>query len=358
MRIAFASVTFALLATTAQAQALGEPKFLGQFVLPTGLKVDGVAFGGISGLDYDAENDVYYAISDDRAQNGPARFYELKLAIDEEGVHGVDVVATHTLLDLEGKPFAEKDIDPEAIRYDATRKSIFWSSEGDLDGKPAIYEADMTGKAVRAFAVPETYMPNKDGTSGVRGNLAFESLAISADGKMLYAGTENGLAQDGGKATLEEGSFSRIIGFDIESGEPVHEYVYMTNPIHAKATAEPSYNDNGLSDFMSLGDAQLLTVERSFGSGIGNQISLYVTDFSAATDVNGIFTISDAEFGAAEKELWLKIAEGDNGVDIDNIEAVTFGPQLGGKRTLVLASDNNFNPIGQFTQFVVYTLGE
>jgi hypothetical protein len=43
----------------------------------------------------------------------------------------------------------------------------------------------------------------------------------------------------------------------------------------------------------------------------------------------------------------------DLGIPIDNIEGMTFGPSLpDGRQTLVIVSDNNFNP-GQFTQFVV-----
>jgi hypothetical protein len=43
----------------------------------------------------------------------------------------------------------------------------------------------------------------------------------------------------------------------------------------------------------------------------------------------------------------------DLGIPIDNIEGMTFGPPLpDGRQTLVIVSDNNFNP-GQFTQFIV-----
>jgi hypothetical protein len=36
---------------------------------------------------------------------------------------------------------------------------------------------------------------------------------------------------------------------------------------------------------------------------------------------------------------------------LDNVEGITLGPLVDGKRTLILASDNNFNP-AQFTQFI------
>jgi hypothetical protein len=57
------------------------------------------------------------------------------------------------------------------------------------------------------------------------------------------------------------------------------------------------------------------------------------------------------------KEAVLRLGEGDFGLDIDNIESVTWGPIIGGRKTVVIASDNNFNP-EQFTQFVMFQLDE
>ena len=86
----------------AENPTIGKATLLGQIVLPTGLKIGGVEFGGISGLDYDAATDLFYAISDDRSQKAPARFYTLKLAISESGVQGIDIVSTTRLLDAQG----------------------------------------------------------------------------------------------------------------------------------------------------------------------------------------------------------------------------------------------------------------
>lgn len=342
---------------SAHAQDTGPLKatLLGQVVLPTGLKIAGTEFGGISGLDYDAASELFYAISDDRSERAPARLYTLKLAIDDKGVHGVDIVSSNALRDAEGAVFAKKDVDPEAIRFDASANRIFWSSEGDAGGKPAIYEAKPDGSHIRSFAIPQAYLPNADKTSGVRGNLSFESLAISLDGKTLWAGTENALAQDGEKARLEAGSPSRITGFDIASGAVTAEYVYENGPIFAKATHDPFYNDNGLSELLFFGPGELLTVERSFALGIGNQINFYLANFAGATDVKGLASIKDVTATPLTKRKVLTIGEGDFGLDIDNIESVTWGPEVDGKRTLVIASDNNFNP-EQFTQFVVLKL--
>ena len=46
------------------------------------------------------------------------------------------------------------------------------------------------------------------------------------------------------------------------------------------------------------------------------------------------------------------------GIPLDNVEGMTFGPDLAdGRRTLVLVSDNNFAP-AQFTQFLLFAYSD
>ena len=147
-----------------------------------------------------------------------------------------------------------------------------------------------------------------------------------------------------------------MINFDLGTGTPVSEFAYDAGPIFVKATKAPYYNDNGLSDMLALDDNSVLTVERSFALGIGTEINFYIARFAGATDVKGMNSLRNVEIKPLAKQHVFKVGEGDFGLDIDNIESVTFGPEIGGKRTLVIASDNNFNPDGQFTQFVVFSL--
>jgi hypothetical protein len=300
--------------------------------------------------------DTFYGISDDRSELAPARFYTLKLKINAKGVQGIDIVGSHELKGPDGKAFAPKTIDPEAIRVDVPNNKLFWSSEGDAKGNPGVYEADLDGNFLRSFAVPAAYLPNADHTQGIRDNLAFEDLALSFDGKSIIVGTENAVVQDGPKTTLEAGSPSRVIVFDRATGEPKAEYVYEVGKIFAKSTAAKPSNDNGMSDFVAIDDRTLLTVERAFSAGIGNEINLYTASFDGATEVTGKQSIKDAAYTPMAKQLLLKIDEGSFGLDIDNIECVSWGPEVGGKRTIVIASDNNFNPNGEFSQFVVFTV--
>ncbi|MCB8840696.1 esterase-like activity of phytase family protein [Aurantimonas sp. VKM B-3413] len=335
------------------AAPLPAPTYRGEIVIPTGLKIAGTEFGGISGLDYDAASGTFYAISDDRSEKAPARFYRLIMDLSEKGIAGLDIAATDTLTGLDGKPFPVGGIDPEAIRVDAARQRIYWSSEGDAFGKPQIFVAGMNGKAEKTLDLPDAFLPNAGGTRGINPNLALEGLAISPDGTTLYAITENALVQDGDKATFEVGSPSRLLAIDLDTGKPGTEYVYETDRIPFRPKQAGGSADNGVSEMLSLPDGRLVTVERSYVAGVGNHIAFYVVSLEGADEISGKATIAGAT--PLKKALWFKIDEGDfGGLDIDNIECLTFGPEIAGERSIVIASDNNFSR-HQASQFLLFT---
>lgn len=330
-------------------EPLPSPEYLGQIVLPSGLAIGGVGFGGISDLAYDAQTGRWLAISDDRAEHGPARYYELEITPGERGI-SLNIVATHELRDENGATFAPKTTDPEGIAL-APDGRIFWSSERDANGQPAIYVID--GGETQRLTLPDAYRAAPD--HGPRDNLAFEALTIR-DGK-LFAGLENAMVQDGPVATLDEGSPARILVIDIENDTgsltPVAEYVYLTETIHQAATGEQVWNDNGLTALEQLADGPLVAVERSFASGVGNHIRFFSLDLTNADNVTGQDSIP-TDSRPVIKSSWFEIGEGDFGLDIDNIESLAFGPVIDGRQIFVIASDDNFNPSGQFTQFAVF----
>lgn len=344
------NLTTALILTAAPALAqpvavLPAPEYLGQIVLPSGLAIEGVGFGGISDLAYDAGSGRWLAISDDRAEHGPARYYELEITPGERGI-ALNIAAMHELRDETGAGFAPKTTDPEAIVLDADGR-IFWSSERDQNGQPAIYMVQ--DGETRRLSLPEAYTVGPD--HGPRDNLAFEALTIS--GNHLIAGMENALVQDGPIATLEAGSLSRLLVIDKDSLTPVAEYAYLTEAIHQPGTGEQVWNDNGLTALEQLPDGPLVAVERSFASGVGNHIRFFTLDLTGATNILG----QDKASGQpVAKTPWFQIGEGDFGLDIDNIESLAFSPVIDGRQIFVIASDDNFNPRGQFTQFVVFAI--
>ena len=349
--LSFSVLTFIM--APALAQNADSLTLIGSYVIPSGLEIQGIEFGGISGLDYNPETAKFVAICDDRSQKAPARFYDLDINLSEDGIVGIDIIAYHTLKNPDGNPWAEKAVDPEGIALSWDYHAIYYSSERDQQGRPGLYKADLSGKFLEQIALPEQYIPSTSHARGVYNNLAFEGLTFSTDRQHLFAATENALVQDGPKATLEHGSPVRILTLDLSSGKVIAEYIYITDPIPVKALNN-GWNDNGLTEILSLSDGSFLVAERAFAAGIGFNIRLYHVNFKGATNVLGKSSINGLDVTPVNKERVMIIENDDLGIKyIDNIEAMSFGPEIDKHKTLILVSDNNFN-IKQETQFYAF----
>ncbi|MEZ4869068.1 MAG: esterase-like activity of phytase family protein [Caldilineaceae bacterium] len=354
-------------ATPPYRQRVTNVDFLGEATFATGAVFADTELGGLSGLVYDAEHDLYYAISDDRSQRNPARFYTLTINLSDDHLDDGDVVfqGVTTLLDESGAPYAENGIDPEGIARTAAGR-LFISSEGNVNAEPPlnpfIREYTTAGDYVADVALPAYYLPNADRTSGIRNNLAFESLTVSLDQQYLWTAVEGALAQDGPIADLETGSLVRVLQIDLGSGEPAHEYVYTTDPIPQAPDPADGSADNGLVDLLPLDTSgTFLAMERAYAQGVGNNIRLYQAQTNGARDVLGTESLLQTETEASlaidlpvTKTLLANL--GELGATLDNMEGMAYGPVLpDGRQTVILVSDNNFNE-GQQTVFVALAL--
>jgi len=333
--------------------------YIGEDTFPTGFVVDGLELGGLSGIDYDTDNNRFIAISDDRAQIGPARFYELTIDLQDGLLDSGDISFTGytEILDLDGSSFAEGAVDPESIRIADFPGILYWTSEGDAANglPPFVRVMTLDGNPLDSFSIPAKYLPTE--TSGIRNNLAFESLTLSYSGHQVITATENALVQDGEAATVDNGSPSRVLVLDRASGEPVSEYIYATDPVPFAPIPEDEFNTNGLVELLAIAPKRMIAVERSFSVGVGNSIRLYLTGTQGASDVLALDSIAGQDVTPMSKRLLLDL--GELGIPLDNIEGISFGPQLpDGSRSLILVSDNNFNPDGQFTQFLAFRIRE
>jgi hypothetical protein len=219
MKIRFALALVAGLAGSAVAQDIPALRFIGQQQIATGTAFsDGTIIGGLSGIDFDPSTGTYYAIADDRSQINPARFYNLSLAFDQNSFSGVTFNSRTTLLNTDGSAYGNGRIDPEAIRLDRATGRFFYVSEGERSGtnlqSPFVREMNADGSFVRDLNVDGSrYNPTSSGLTGLRQNLAFESLSLSTDGNTVYTATENALFQDGTAATVNSGTrFSQQSG--------------------------------------------------------------------------------------------------------------------------------------------------
>jgi len=346
-----------LLAVTASAAAADVTlEFLTETSLPGDLEVDRTRVGGLSGLTYDPGCDLYYAISDDRGSLAPPRFYTLKIRFDDEKAEAKVLEAT-LLRDADGAPFARGDIDPEALALTADG-TLFLSSEGvphrGID--PLIGRFRLDGSLKGAEGLPEHYLPDADGTHGVRDNLGFEGLTLSPDGSRLFAAAENALLQDGPAADLGVSSPTRLLEIELSSGRPVAEYLYEVGPVPDEPRPATAFRTNGISEILALDNERLLVLERSYSVGVGNTVRIYLVDLESAANIRDIDRLSDMDDPKPAPLAKILVADiGELGMVPDNIEGMALGPVLDdGRRLLVLISDNNFQPSVQENQILLF----
>jgi hypothetical protein len=344
--------------TTQSATGIGKLRFVGQYIVPYNLSFNGTIVGGLSGIDYDAAGKQYYLICDDRSALNPARFYTARLHFSDKSFDSVQFTAVTTLLQPNGNAYPDQKTnaaltpDPEAMRYNAKKGCLVWSSEGEriVNGKdtilinPAVYEISTTGQYIDSFALPAQFrMQATD--NGPRRNGVFEGLGFTPDYKYMYVSEEEPRYEDGPRAGVRDTTaYIRIIKYDNDTRQPVAQYAYKLEPVAHAAIPENAFKVNGISDILVLSDHKMLTIERSFSSGVKDcTIKVFITDLSNATDVRNINSLqTNTHFKPAAKTLLIDFAS--LGKYIDNIEGVTYGPVLpNGHQSLVFVADNNFS---------------
>ncbi len=346
--------------------------FLGEYQLPK-LKFKDTSVGGLSALAYDRRRDKFYALSDDRSQLAPARFYTLELKTKrtdkgEMGLEKVEVEDVTFIRDENGETYPQGSIDPEGIAV-SPKGTVFISSEGvpSQGIAPFIREFDLkTGKQQQSLRLPERYLPN-DNTKeeqpprGIQDNLGFEALSLepvslaagSGDPFRLFTATESALFQDILPPKSEEPNRIRMMQYligNIARPMVVTEHVYLLDRAPAGAL------DNGLTELATVDTGgHFLTLERTYGL-LGVNAKIYQVATGAATDTSGIVTLKGdiSRIDAVKKRLVLDLSE--LGIYLDNLEAMTLGPRLpDGSQSLLLVSDDNFSDM-QKTQFLLFRL--
>ena len=356
--ILIAATAAILVNLSAQSFAVTQIDFIGRAIFPTGSPFQGTEIGGLSGITYDAQNQVYYAISDDRSSKAPARFYSLKINWQSGKLEKEQIAftAVTTLLDENGKSFPELSLDPEGIAF--AGNSVFVSSEGDVDRQiaPFIKEFSLDGKLLKTLPIPDLFLPDDKGTKGIRNNLAFESLTLTPDRQYLFTATENAMVQDGAVPSLQSGSPCRILRYDVASGNPDASFAYITEPLPAGANPVGKLTSNGLVDLLAIDENRLLSLERAFSLETGITVRLFEISLEKADRIQGLESLKTriSQVSPAQKRLLLDLET--LKIPLDNIEGLTFGPELAdGDRGLILVSDNNFSPL-QETQILGFQI--
>ena len=337
--------------------------FLDEYILPQE-NFEATPVGGLSALTYDVQRDRFYALSDDRGNLAPPRFYTLKAKIDSTGIEEIAVEGVTLLKDESGNPFNQGELDPEGIVL-TPGHSLIISSEGSPQAgvAPLIAEFDLTtGQLQRRFRIPDRFLPdgaNASQTQGVQENLSFEALTIAAppgassylEPFRLFAATEGPLLQD-----LDEDPEipfkNRLLHYLISQDQSTllseHWYSMGLSPLGAVL--------NGLSELLVLDPGgHFLGLERAFGLQ-GFTVKLYQLATGVASDTSGVPSLKGDLDGLnpIRKQLVFDLNTLD--IDLENLEGMTLGPQLqAGSQSLILMSDNNFDE-RQRTQFLLFRL--
>ncbi len=348
---------------------ISQLKLVGEYDMPHNMIFKNTTVGGLSGIDYDDTQGLYYMISDDRSFINPARYYTAKIFFNDKKIDSVVFINVTTLLQKNGNPYPNSKQDPahtpdpEALRYDPVHKQMAWTSEGERivsKGKdtvlenPAITIMTPDGKYIDTFPLPEN-LKMRAIEKGPRQNGVLEGLSFADNYKTLYVNVEEPLYEDGPRADIIENKpWIRIFKFDMTAKKNTAQYAYKLDPVAYPATPVGAFKINGIPDILSMGDNKFIVLERSFSTGrLACTIKIFIADLANATDIkNNPSLIKTPPVKPVTKKLLLNMDS--LGIYVDNVEGVTFGPQLpNGHRSLLLVADNNF-AILEKTQFFLF----
>jgi hypothetical protein len=205
---------------------------------------------------------------------------------------------------------------------------------------PSIFEVSRSGETAGQIDAPAHF-------TRILRNRGFEALALSPDGRFLFAANESPLEGDGPQPSADAGGLVRILRVDRTTGAAT-EFAYRTDAIPVAGEGA----DRGVVEMVALSSTDLLVMERSFIPSFGNNVRLYRVGVGGVADVLGIDNLTDATPVVA-KTLLVDLADLDDAAFpeprqpqpnkiLDNFEAMALGPALpDGRRILFVVSDDN-----------------
>lgn len=344
-------------------------RLIGKYELPHNMQFSNTTIGGLSGIDYDRKNDIYYIIADDGSKINPARFYTARITINQNGIENLHFLKMNYLKQRNGNVYpgpAEdptKTPDPESLRIHPYEKFLLWTSEGQkifkgndtIISDPALTKTDLHGHFIDSFSIPANLRMHKK-EAGPRNNGSFEGMTFTKNFQTILVSMEEPLYEDGALAGLYDSTaINRIIEFDTKDLKPKGQYAYRIEPVAIPPDPPGGFRINGISEILWVSYNKLLVVERSFSVGTkASTIKIFLADMKGATEVSKYQNLQNMSLQFIQKKLLLNMDT--LGFYIDNIEGITLGPKLpNGHASLILVSDNNFDG-KQISQFFLFEI--
>lgn len=313
---------------------------------------------------------------------------------------GADVTALNGLnpLALNGDAATlGRSFDPEGLVISPRTGNLIVADEYG----PSVYEFNRRGELMRVFETPANLIPQVNGSTnyvadrdtglngGRQDNRGFEGLAITPDGKKLYAVLQDPLVNEPTPNNGRNGRNLRIVVFDNDPvsstyGTSIAQYAYQLELqadvrqriLDAGGTAtstNPRQGRNiGLSAIVALNDHEFLVLERdNRGIGVddpdGNNVigskRVYKIDVTGATNIAGLTLPDDGDLAGAgitpvtKSAVFIDLAADTvlpNGKKAEKWEGLTIGPRLKKGAYLILAGTDNDYSVTQNASNVQY----
>jgi hypothetical protein len=339
----------AVFSATARAAESRGWQVLDRVVLPTDTKIEGYRVGGLSGAAFDPRSGLLWTVSDGR-QWDASKVFRFSLAVDAAGKMEI---RPHSVLSLHRGDRRNEALDAEGIAL-WTRNRFFVSHEGSRHGhfQPGISAfSQKTGRVLFALPFPEYFFPTEENPAqGLQNNRGFESVTLSAPrATYLYTANESPLMQDLRNAADGQSGFVRILRFQLSERE--------APPAQRAYQADRDAVFGSVVELLTVpGTTRLLVLERQLTRPVQprqRRIRIYEVDFAQpdATDISQRPALREQRITPLRKTLVFDSSR-DGLRHLDNLEGLTWGPEVRGRPTLLLVSDDNFSNTQQ-TEFVL-----
>lgn len=341
-------------------------KLVSSIEIPFDQTFQNTKVGGLSGIDYDAKNDLYYLISDDRSMFNDSRFYTAKIRLRKNKVEAIDFQSVSTLKNETGAVYGNwnttptTSADPEDIQFNPKTNTLVWSSEGArvitadkvILQNPSLKFMDLKGDFLGNVTLPDNLKMQKL-EKGPRNNGTLEGITFDKKYENIYANIEEPLFEDGNQANSSKGGLIRLYQFNAKSKKNIAQFGYQLEPIAREPNPKSAFAVNGVTALQYYSKNQFLVVERSYSTDTqACTVKVFLCNLKKATNVKNHPSLQNQKLELASKKLILNMD--DLGIFIDNIEGLTFGPKLAnGNPSIIFVSDNNFSD-QQKTQVLVF----
>lgn len=342
-------------------------EFLNEQIIDGNKIFEGLTVGGISGASFDNIKNHFLFLSDDKKNH---RFYRLQ--IKNKTPYSLEITE-QVFLKEKGLSRLQRNMDPEAILFHSNGKKFFIASEGQqifaVFEPPEILQFSLSGVLEKIWPLPSIFwtvkkpfdgkkeissdsdkglkffasLPHNQILFGPRENKGFESLAMDFENQILWTATEAPLRQDFASSSEH---WIRLSGFSMKNQKLVEQRGYRI-----KNTT------TGLVEIQFLKPLVFLTLEREYMNP-SNKVHLFLTDCVKSSNFYKQVKLP-GHFKPCKKNLLFDFEHLPQGITVDNLEAMAFGPPVSSnERLLVIASDNNFNPSKQTNQILFFKFSE